>query len=195
MICATGAETDGYAVIAEREAAIAGMLQDHALGKDLLLVGGRGEGKSALGMLCAPRGAGGMDSRASLLSWAARQEAIHMYLRGRRGGVYEVHCSYSPPLHLLWWAVRQFAHRLGYRTETIHMYRDMTARDLLQRRTTTDAGDTKWELTPLVTYAPSPGGGGEGGVRASLCPCPLGVFGNFMKGNICWAVFVARGSI
>ena len=42
---------------------------------------------------------------------------------------------------------------LGYRTETIQLYADMTARDLLQQRTTTDTGDTVWRTSPLVEAA------------------------------------------
>ena len=35
-------------------------------------------------------------------------------------------------------------------TETIFLYADMTARDLLQRRTTGPRGETLWQATPLV---------------------------------------------
>ena len=42
---------------------------------------------------------------------------------------------------------------LGYKTETIQMYADMTARDLLQQRTTTHTGDTVWRLSPLIEAA------------------------------------------
>ena len=49
--------------------------------------------------------------------------------------------------------VRQMSGLLGYKTETIQMYADMTARDLLQQRTTTDTGDTVWRLSPLMEAA------------------------------------------
>ena len=49
--------------------------------------------------------------------------------------------------------VRQMAAVLGYKTETIQMYADMTARDLLQQRTTTHTGDTVWRLSPLIEAA------------------------------------------
>lgn len=49
--------------------------------------------------------------------------------------------------------VGQLADLLGYRTETIQLYADMTARDLLQQRTTTDTGDTVWRTSPLVEAA------------------------------------------
>ena len=39
---------------------------------------------------------------------------------------------------------------LGYKTETIQMYADMTARDLLQQRTTIHTGETVWRLSPLI---------------------------------------------
>ena len=49
--------------------------------------------------------------------------------------------------------VRQLAGLMGYRTETVQLYADMTARDLLQQRTTTDTGDTVWRLSPLMEAA------------------------------------------
>jgi MoxR-like ATPase len=72
------------------------MLQSHAVGRDLCVVGGRGEGKSYIGRL--------------------------------------------------------FARALGYtRVETLFLFEDMTARDLLQRRTTTADGTTVWKSTPLLS--------------------------------------------
>ena len=49
--------------------------------------------------------------------------------------------------------IRSFARALGYRVEFIPLYKDMSARDLLQRRSTTLSGDTTWELSPLVKAA------------------------------------------
>eukprot|EP00092_Neocalanus_flemingeri_P037789 GFUD01041137.1.p1 GENE.GFUD01041137.1~~GFUD01041137.1.p1 ORF type:complete len:1900 (+),score=456.60 GFUD01041137.1:60-5702(+) len=49
--------------------------------------------------------------------------------------------------------VKQMTDLLGYKTETIQLYADMTARDLLQQRTTTETGDTVWRLSPLVEAA------------------------------------------
>ena len=49
--------------------------------------------------------------------------------------------------------VRQLAALLGYKTETIQLYSDMTARDLLQQRTTTSTGDTVWRMSPLLEAA------------------------------------------
>jgi len=49
--------------------------------------------------------------------------------------------------------VRLLAARLGYAVEVVHLFNDMSARDLVQRRTTTVTGDTVWENTPLVTAA------------------------------------------
>ena len=49
--------------------------------------------------------------------------------------------------------INQVSSILGYKTETIQMYADMTARDLLQQRTTTDTGDTVWRLSPLMNAA------------------------------------------
>ncbi len=49
--------------------------------------------------------------------------------------------------------LRKFARLFGYRTEYIPLYKDLSARDLLQRRTTTDRGDTIWENAGLVNAA------------------------------------------
>ena len=49
--------------------------------------------------------------------------------------------------------VQNLGDLLGYKTETIQLYQDMTARDLLQQRTTTDTGDTVWRMSPLVAAA------------------------------------------
>ena len=88
---------DGCVLTPQHDVALGGMLQDHALGHDLALIGEKGCGKSMM--------------------------------------------------------ARVFASTLGYASETIHMYKDMTARDLLQRRTTDSSGNTRWELTPLVEAA------------------------------------------
>uniref|UniRef100_A0A673I6E6 ATPase dynein-related AAA domain-containing protein n=1 Tax=Sinocyclocheilus rhinocerous TaxID=307959 RepID=A0A673I6E6_9TELE len=48
---------------------------------------------------------------------------------------------------------REFADMLGYSTEPIMLYQDMTARDLLQQRYTLPNGDTAWRASPLVTAA------------------------------------------
>ncbi|KAJ3223480.1 von Willebrand factor A domain-containing protein 8 [Clydaea vesicula] len=49
--------------------------------------------------------------------------------------------------------VRLFSRKLGYNVETIPMYRDLSSRDLLQRRGTSGVGDTSWEYSPLVKAA------------------------------------------
>lgn len=49
--------------------------------------------------------------------------------------------------------VNQFARRLGYVVEPIALYQDMTARDLLQQRSTTHDGDTRWQNSALVNAA------------------------------------------
>nr|XP_039272426.1 von Willebrand factor A domain-containing protein 8-like isoform X1 [Styela clava] len=49
--------------------------------------------------------------------------------------------------------VKQFANMLGYLTEPVLMYQDMTARDLLQQRYTSPNGDTVWRYAPLVEAA------------------------------------------
>ncbi|KAG7501738.1 von Willebrand factor A domain-containing 8 [Solea senegalensis] len=48
---------------------------------------------------------------------------------------------------------REFAEMLGYSVETVMLYQDMTARDLLQQRFTLPNGDTAWRPSPLVTAA------------------------------------------
>eukprot|EP00668_Euglena_longa_P001746 GGOE01002056.1.p1 GENE.GGOE01002056.1~~GGOE01002056.1.p1 ORF type:complete len:1414 (-),score=516.23 GGOE01002056.1:25-4002(-) len=49
----------------------------------------------------------------------------------------------------------QFCRMLGYDGEmhTVQLYADMATRDLLQRRVTTENGDTVWRLTPLMKAA------------------------------------------
>lgn len=52
--------------------------------------------------------------------------------------------------------VRYAASRLGYdstRLHTVHLFGDMSSRDLLQRRTTDEQGNTTWQTTPLVAAA------------------------------------------
>ena len=77
---------------------LTGMLQSHAIGKDICLMGERGAGKSFM--------------------------------------------------------ARHFARATGYApVETVFIYSDMTARDLLQRRTTGEEKETLWQPTPLTTAA------------------------------------------
>jgi len=49
--------------------------------------------------------------------------------------------------------VGELAALLGYTVETVQLYQDMTARDLLQQRSTTGTGDTVWRASPLVEAA------------------------------------------
>lgn len=49
--------------------------------------------------------------------------------------------------------VRKFAGLLGYQVQYFPLHKDITSRDLLQRRATTDSGDTKWENSGLITAA------------------------------------------
>ncbi|EDV28824.1 uncharacterized protein TRIADDRAFT_52086 [Trichoplax adhaerens] len=49
--------------------------------------------------------------------------------------------------------VQSFADILGYHTENVVLYQDMTARDLLQQRVTLENGDTTWRNAPLITAA------------------------------------------
>eukprot|EP00040_Diaphanoeca_grandis_P037065 m.239589 g.239589 ORF g.239589 m.239589 type:complete len:1870 (-) comp33748_c0_seq3:356-5965(-) len=46
-----------------------------------------------------------------------------------------------------------FAKKLGYSVQPVLLHKDMTARDLLQQRSTKPNGDTVWRLSPLVTAA------------------------------------------
>ncbi|KAG3117084.1 hypothetical protein PI125_g4104 [Phytophthora idaei] len=84
-------ETDTHSTL------LAEMIQDHAVGSDLCVLGAKGSGKSAL--------------------------------------------------------VRLFAHRMGYATELFSLFKDMTARDLLQRRSTDSHGNTQWGDSPLIHAA------------------------------------------
>ena len=78
-------------------AIVTGLIQAHAAGRDVCIVGPKGSGKSAV--------------------------------------------------------ARLFACRLGYGTELFSVYKDMSARDLLQRRSTDALGNTTWHPSPLVTAA------------------------------------------
>ncbi|KAL5256307.1 hypothetical protein ACHWQZ_G011506 [Mnemiopsis leidyi] len=49
--------------------------------------------------------------------------------------------------------INEFARRLGYQTDSIVLYNDMTSRDLLQQRQTDSKGNTVWENAPLVHAA------------------------------------------
>ncbi|KAG0097282.1 von Willebrand factor A domain-containing protein 8 [Podila epicladia] len=49
--------------------------------------------------------------------------------------------------------MRHFGRTLGYKIEFIPLYKDMSSRDLLQRRSTTFTGDTVWENSALVKAA------------------------------------------
>jgi MoxR-like ATPase len=65
----------------------------------------------------------------------------HILLVGEAG------CGKSSMMH-------RFADTFGYATEVMHMFADMSTRDLLQRRVTCPTtGDTRWELSPLMTAA------------------------------------------
>ncbi len=48
---------------------------------------------------------------------------------------------------------RSFGAEIGYHTIVFNLYKDMTARDLLQRRATDEVGNTTWEHSPLVEAA------------------------------------------
>lgn len=49
--------------------------------------------------------------------------------------------------------IKEFARILGYETEYIPLYKDMSSRTLLQRRSTATSGDTIWENSGLVEAA------------------------------------------
>lgn len=49
--------------------------------------------------------------------------------------------------------ISQISNILRYEVQTMQMYKDMTSRDLLQKRTTNASGDTVWQNSPLVKAA------------------------------------------
>lgn len=49
--------------------------------------------------------------------------------------------------------VRAFAGILGYAISTVHLFQDMTSRDILQRRGTDIDGNTKWDSTTVIRAA------------------------------------------
>eukprot|EP01124_Arcella_intermedia_P029907 TRINITY_DN642_c0_g1_i1.p1 TRINITY_DN642_c0_g1~~TRINITY_DN642_c0_g1_i1.p1 ORF type:complete len:1385 (-),score=366.10 TRINITY_DN642_c0_g1_i1:72-3695(-) len=49
--------------------------------------------------------------------------------------------------------LQKFASLLGYKSQTLLLYKDMNYRDLLQRRVTRENGDTAWENSNLIVAA------------------------------------------
>jgi MoxR-like ATPase len=49
--------------------------------------------------------------------------------------------------------IKQFANMLDYNLQTVYVYKDMNARDLLQQRITLSNGDTQWQNSTLVEAA------------------------------------------
>ena len=89
--------TTAVAPIGSQREALVELLVSHALGRDLLLYGAKGSGKSTV--------------------------------------------------------ARLFGETLGYRVRHVALYKDMTARDLLQQRALDRNGDTVWRHSPLIEGA------------------------------------------
>jgi MoxR-like ATPase len=49
--------------------------------------------------------------------------------------------------------IKRFASYLDYGMQTVYLYKDMSARDLIQQRITLTSGDTKWQNSSLVEAA------------------------------------------
>ena len=49
--------------------------------------------------------------------------------------------------------IKKFASFLDYGIQTVYLYKDMSARDLLQQRITLNNGDTKWQNSAIVEAA------------------------------------------
>ena len=49
--------------------------------------------------------------------------------------------------------IKKFARFLDYNIQTVYLYKDMSARDLIQQRITLNNGDTKWQNSSLVEAA------------------------------------------
>ncbi|RNA15401.1 von Willebrand factor A domain-containing 8 [Brachionus plicatilis] len=49
--------------------------------------------------------------------------------------------------------INKFASLLDYSTQSMHLFKDMSARDLIQQRITETNGDTKWLNSPLIEAA------------------------------------------
>jgi MoxR-like ATPase len=62
-------------------------------------------------------------------------------------------CLVGPPGSGKTVLVREFAAQLGYPVHVQHLYADMSTRDLFQRRSTDENGDTTWEPSALVQAA------------------------------------------
>jgi von Willebrand factor A domain-containing protein 8 len=49
--------------------------------------------------------------------------------------------------------INQFAKHLDYNVQTVHLYKDMSTRDLIQQRITMPNGDTRWQNSPIINAA------------------------------------------
>ncbi|KAI5717390.1 hypothetical protein M8J77_005124 [Diaphorina citri] len=94
---------------------------------DVCIVGPRGCGKTTL-----------VNQYAKTLGYIVEPIALRVY--GPRG------CGKTT-------LVNQYVKTLGYIVEPIALYQDMTARDLLQQRSTKQDGDTVWQNSALVNAA------------------------------------------
>ena len=122
-------------------------VQAHCVGRDLLLMGRKGSGKSHTAKLFAnalgyapvqvSRLCGGCPCAASATT--LHRTTLNFYYKCSAITMLLSNCMNLILIHRFWGVV-----------QTLFVYQDMTARDLLQRRSTDEFGATTWSPTPLA---------------------------------------------
>ncbi|XP_059052100.1 von Willebrand factor A domain-containing protein 8 [Achroia grisella] len=105
--------------------------------------------KSQFGVACGVRSKKGIDDK-RIVKTAYQSQLLCEILLSHSVGDF---CIVGPKGCGKSLLVNQLASLLGYTIEPIVLYQDMTARDLMQQRTTLDNGDTVWKNSALVEAA------------------------------------------
>ncbi|XP_028166963.1 von Willebrand factor A domain-containing protein 8-like [Ostrinia furnacalis] len=105
--------------------------------------------KSQFGVPCGGRSQKGLREK-GVVKTAYQSELLNELLLSHSVGDF---CIVGPKGCGKSLLVTQIASLLGYTIEPIVLYQDMTARDLVQQRTTLDNGDTVWRNSALVDAA------------------------------------------
>lgn len=127
------AKSEGTRLVGTQLDVLTGMMQSHCLGHDICLVGEYVESSRPYYLAFA--------FVFAFLPVDMFSLVVTILFTGEKG------CGKSV-------LVDYFAEKLQYGTpEMICCYKDMTSRDLLQRRRTDDAGNTRWQMSPLAAAA------------------------------------------
>ncbi|XP_013194318.1 von Willebrand factor A domain-containing protein 8 [Amyelois transitella] len=105
--------------------------------------------KSQFGVPCGGRKQTGLDDK-NVVKTEYQSEMLNEVMLSHSVGDF---CIVGPKGCGKSLLVTQLASLLGYTIEPIVLYQDMTARDLVQQRTTLDNGDTVWRNSALVEAA------------------------------------------